>query len=75
MKSVPPFSRTLAAFGVELDEEKNKTIKREGEISTPRSVVKLLVIPANEESIVARETVAVVSHARAAARPLAGQAT
>ncbi len=67
--------KDMAAFGVELDEEKNKTIKREGEISTPRSVVKLLVIPANEESIVARETVAVVSHARAAARLLTGQAT
>jgi acetate kinase len=67
--------KDMAAFGVELDKEKNKTIKREGEISTPRSVVKLLVIPANEESIVARETVAVVSHARAAVRPLAGQAT
>jgi acetate kinase len=50
----------LAAFGVELDEEANHTIKGEGEISTLRSAVKVLVIPANEESIVARETVAVV---------------
>jgi acetate kinase len=50
----------LATFGVELDEEANKTVKGEGEISTLRSLVKVLVIPANEESIVARETVAVV---------------
>ncbi len=50
----------MAAFGVELDEEANKTIKGEGEITTLRSAVKVVVIPANEESIVARETVAVV---------------
>ena len=50
----------LAAFGVDLDEEANRTIKGEGEISTRRSAVKVLVIPANEESIVARETVEVL---------------
>ena len=49
-----------AAFGIELDEKANQSIKGEGEISTPRSTVKVLVIPANEESIVARETVEVV---------------
>ncbi|MGO8757864.1 MAG: acetate/propionate family kinase [Terracidiphilus sp.] len=54
----------LAPFGVELDEEANQTIKGEGEISTLRSLVKILVIPANEESIVARETVAVVVRSR-----------
>jgi acetate kinase len=67
--------KNLAAFGVELDEEANKSIKGEGEISTLRSAVKVLVIPANEESIVARETVSVVSRARAAAQNLVGQAT
>ena len=51
----------LTSFGVELDEEQNATLKGEGEISTPHSAVKVLVIPANEESIVARETVAAVS--------------
>jgi acetate kinase len=50
----------LVPFGVELDEEVNKTIKGEGDISALLSAVKVLVIPANEESIVARETVAVV---------------
>jgi acetate kinase len=52
--------RKLAPFGVELDEEKNNTLAGEGEISSLRSAVKIFVIPANEESIVARETVAVV---------------
>jgi acetate kinase len=64
----------LAPFGVELDEEANQTIKGEGVISTLRSQVKVLVIPANEEAIVARETVAVVTRARAAAQTLVGQA-
>jgi acetate kinase len=56
----------LAGFGIELDEEKNKTIKTEGAISTAHSPVKVLVVPANEEMIVARETVAVVNRALAA---------
>jgi acetate kinase len=54
----------LAAFGVELDEETNASIQGEGAISTLRSAVKVLVIPANEESIVARETMAVVKRNR-----------
>ena len=52
--------KDLAAFGVVVDEEANLSVKGEGEISTPRPAVKVLVIPANEESIVARETVAVL---------------
>ena len=52
--------RGMASFGVELDDAGNASIQGEGEISTLRSTVKVLVIPANEESIVARETVAVV---------------
>jgi acetate kinase len=64
----------LAPFGVELDEEANEKIKGEGEISSLRSEVKVLVIPANEEAIVARETVAVMLCARAATRTLVGQA-
>ena len=49
-----------AAFGIELDEKANQSIGGEGAISASSSTVKVLVIPANEESIVARETVAVV---------------
>ena len=63
----------LGHFGIELDVEKNAAMKGEGEISTPRSAVKVLVIPANEESIVARETVGVVNRAKAA--NLVGQTT
>jgi len=56
--------RNLASFGIELDESKNASIKGEGPISTDSSGVKILVMPANEETIVARETVAVVEHAK-----------
>jgi acetate kinase len=64
----------LVPFGVELDDEANRNLKGEGAISTLGSTVKVLVIPANEESIVARETVAVVTRARTATQTLVGQA-
>jgi acetate kinase len=71
--------RNLSAFGVELNEDRNRITTcagtREGEISTDSSAVKILVVPANEEIIVARETVAVVNRGKAAAQVLAGQAT
>jgi acetate kinase len=56
----------MSTFGIELDEEKNKSIKGEGAISTDSSPVKVLVVPANEETIVARETAKVVARAKAA---------
>ena len=65
--------KDLSAFGVELDENWKRSIKGEGAISTERSPVKVLVIPANEEIIVARETVAVVGRAKAE-QAMAGQA-
>jgi acetate kinase len=58
--------KDLSAFGIELDEEKNRAIKGEGAISTDNSAVKVLVVPANEETIVARETAKVVACAKAA---------
>jgi len=43
-------------LGIYLDEDKNATIKgREAVISAPDSPVKLMVIPTNEECVVARE--------------------
>jgi len=57
--------KDLPAFGIELDAEKNRTIKGEGPISTDHSPVKVLVVPANEEIIVARETAAVAGRAQA----------
>ena len=56
----------LSEFGIELDPEINHNFKGEGLISAPGSRVKLLVVPANEELIVARETAAVVTRAHAA---------
>lgn len=67
--------RDLSGFGVDLDAEKNKSIKGEGSISAHGSRVKILVVPADEELVVARETVAVVERANAAAHAMAGQAT
>jgi len=55
----------LTEFGIELDPEVNRTFKGEGIISSPNSRVMLLVVPANEELIVARETAAVVNRAKA----------
>jgi acetate kinase len=56
--------KDLGAFGIELDEEVNRAARKAGTISTPDSAVKVLVIPADEEIIVARETVGVVERAR-----------
>jgi acetate kinase len=66
--------KDLTGFGVELDEKRNREIKGEGRISTEDSAVKVLVVPANEEMIVARETAAVVSRAQAAGQSMAGHA-
>jgi acetate kinase len=66
--------KDLSGFGVELDEERNRAIKGEGAISSDGSAVKVLVVPANEEMIVARETAAVVSRAQAAKQAMAEQA-
>jgi acetate kinase len=56
--------RNLGAFGVELDEAVNQTARKAGVISKEDSAVQVLVIPADEEIIVARETVGVVERAR-----------
>lgn len=52
----------LQAFGIEVDDEKNN-YKNDGaihEISNDSSRVKVLVIPTNEELVIARETAALV---------------
>ncbi len=64
----------LAAFGIELDEDRNRTVKGEGTISAANSAVNILVVPANEEAIVARETAAVVERANASVHSFAGRA-
>jgi len=62
--------RDLSGFGIELDEDRNRALKGEGLISTERSTVKAMVVPANEEIVVARETVAVVERTHAAAHAM-----
>jgi acetate kinase len=56
--------RNLAGFGIELDEKVNRTALVTGQISTAGAPVKVLIVPADEETIVARETVNVVEQAR-----------
>jgi acetate kinase len=58
--------RDLGAFGVELDETVNRTARKARPISAVDSLVKVLIVPADEETIVARETVDMVEQARLA---------
>ncbi|WP_069650229.1 acetate/propionate family kinase [Caloranaerobacter ferrireducens] len=50
----------LEFMGVEIDKEKNKVRGKETIISTENSKVKVLVVPTNEELMIARETKALV---------------
>ncbi|MCK4649284.1 acetate/propionate family kinase, partial [bacterium] len=55
----------LEFLGVIIDKEKNeKTIKKEGVISTPNSKVKVFCIPTNEELVIARDTYSVITKGR-----------
>ena len=51
----------LAFLGVKIDEAKNAIRGEELEISTPDSKVKVFVIPTNEELVIARDTLEIVS--------------
>ncbi len=47
----------LCELGIEVDAERNQAVVgKEGEISTPASRVRVLVIPTNEELLIARDT-------------------
>lgn len=53
--------RPLKFIGVELDEEKNKDLRgQEAVISAPQSKVTVVVIPTDEELMIARDTAALV---------------
>jgi len=54
----------LEFMGIEFDPEKNKSEAREKFINTENSKVKLLVIPTNEELLIARDTLEIVSSLR-----------
>ena len=48
-------------LGLEFDSEKNKGLRsKEAIISKPKSKVKVLVVPTNEELVIAQETVKVI---------------
>ena len=51
----------LGYLGVKIDREKNRTRGREAEISADDSKVKVYVIPTNEELMIARDTLELVS--------------
>ena len=50
----------LAFLGVKIDVEKNKIRGEEIDISTPDSPIRILVIPTNEELVIARDTKEIV---------------
>jgi len=58
--------RGLAGFGIELDEARNVALARDGSISKHGAPTRVMVVPANEEIVVARETAALVSALTAA---------
>ena len=51
----------LAYLGIKIDEEKNHVRGKEIEISTPDSKVKVFVIPTDEEMVIARDTLEIVT--------------
>ena len=67
--------KDLAAFGIELDEDRNRSIAGEGAIAKSGAPVSILVVPANEELIVARETLAIVEKVKTTMQALVGHAT
>jgi len=50
------------AFSIELDHQANKTRRQEILISTPESKITVMVIPTNEELMIARDTYALYQH-------------
>ena len=57
--------RDMSYFGIEIDEELNKTIKGKlAKISTPASKVEVWVVPTNEELLIARDTPAVIAESK-----------
>jgi acetate kinase len=47
-------------MGLKLDHEKNRGFRSEGEISTPDSLVRVMVIPTNEELMIALDTESII---------------
>ncbi len=51
----------LGFFGIELDDEKNKVRAKEALICSSKSKVNVIVIPTNEELVIAQDTLRIVS--------------
>jgi acetate kinase len=51
----------LSFLGCELDREKNDTLRGPADISAPGSAARILLVPTNEERMIARDTARVVS--------------
>jgi len=51
----------LGAFGAVVDSDKNNTRGKETDFSASGSPVRLLVVPTNEELVIARDTLALIS--------------
>lgn len=54
--------RNLKHFGIEIDIEKNKIKGQESIVSKDNSKVKIIVIPTNEELVIARETKEIIEN-------------
>lgn len=52
----------LSFLGVDFDEEKNYEFRSEGEISKVNSKIKVLVIPTDEEMVIAKDTLNLISN-------------
>jgi acetate kinase len=48
-------------LGISLDHKKNKGFRKEGVISTPDSKVKIIVVPTDEELMIALDTEQIVA--------------
>ncbi len=48
--------KNLDFFGIKMDVEKNKVRGKEVDVSAADSKIKILVIPTNEELVIARDT-------------------
>jgi acetate kinase len=57
--------QNLTFAGILLDEEKNTTLRGEVNLSAPDSKVQIWIVPTNEEIVVARQTVKVISETNA----------
>ena len=53
--------KSLHYLGVEIDAERNRLRGQEVELSTPESKVKVYIIPTEEELMIARDTLAIIS--------------